>query len=67
MYKCLKCGNEKEFVEYNLVQTRITIEDGEVESSYDRFVGCEFFICDKCKASSEDGDVIICLQKNGDS
>lgn len=57
MYKCKKCGNEREFIEYNVFETDIILQDGEVVCSNDTFQDCVEVICRKCKATTKDDDI----------
>lgn len=59
MYLCELCQNDKQFKEYNLVETEIELNnDGTVAKASDSFVVCEYVVCGQCGASSEDGHIL---------
>lgn len=50
MYKCYKCGNEKYFEETNVIKTFVLQdEDGNIDSTSDKFLYNQNVICSKCK------------------
>lgn len=50
MYKCYKCGNEKYFEETNIIKTFVLQdEDGNINTSSDKFLYNQNVICSKCK------------------
>ena len=50
MYKCYNCGNEKYFEETNVIKTFVLQdEDGNINTSSDKFLYNQNVICSKCK------------------
>ena len=50
MYKCNNCGNEKYFEETNIIKTFVLQdEDGNMNTSSDKFLYNQNVICSKCK------------------
>lgn len=60
MYLCKVCGNKRYFLENNCIETYVSLDPatGELVGTSDKFLGCSEVVCDKCKASSEDGDIL---------
>lgn len=48
MYKCNNCGNEKYFEETNVIKTFV-LQDGNINTSSDKFLYNQNVICSKCK------------------
>ena len=54
MYKCNNCGNEKYFEETNVIKTFVLQdEDGNINTSSDKFLYNQNVICSKCKSVIE--------------
>jgi hypothetical protein len=50
MYKCNNCGNEKYFEETNIIKIFVLQdEDGNINTSSDKFLYNQNVICSKCK------------------
>lgn len=59
MYFCKVCGNVKHFIEHNLIETELYIdESGKIIGQHDHFQECTEVVCGECKASSDDGNVL---------
>lgn len=59
MYKCLKCGNTKDFEEINVVRTSIRFnDDGDIKCTNDKFIRKEEVYCSQCRRTMTDRDVV---------
>lgn len=60
MYVCRDCGNKKLFVEHNMIETEVELDEktGETIWMSDKFLGCFEVVCAVCGASSEDKAIL---------
>lgn len=47
-YKCKFCGNDKYFIEHNLIATEVEIVEGQINIIRDGFLDCLEVVCAQC-------------------
>ena len=61
MYKCLKCGNKRKFIEYGIIRQELDCdEEGDINVITSEYTGDWIvdMVCGECEAEASQGEVV---------